>query len=587
MKTLSAEQTERFLAYLEGNLPETERRQVETDLKEDSALAEAFVALSQEEAILSDWAASSRVIVSLDEAAFGEGEQPGDGSYNHVSTSTSTKPASPHPAWALAAAACVVAGFSLWWGLRQQSAIQRYVATHTTPTGEMADNPWAVSAESPTSPPANDGLAALLVNDAGASFAPSEAPDGVQFRSGSYHLEQGAAHLRFVNGVDLVFRAPTRFRVETPFRIALQEGSMRAMVPDSGHGFTIAAPDFDFEDLGTEFGVSVDPTEGRSSLHVFEGEVKVNRAHTQESVRSVHLGESITARQGSLTNGSDVAADSFPTPQSIGFDRWQLWSQSLRQDPDVFLYYPFERDPSDPTTESIMANSARHGDPLPARVEGARWVTGRWPGKEALLFDRDGDFVEFGLPEPLGSFTMAFWIKIDRLDYELSAVMDSNDWEPGDLHLQVARRDRAFRFGAFDRTSPVRQTGAETPLGVWALFSVVCDREAGTATTYVNGELTSSCELGPEVVIRPGTVRLGDWLRRPDWDSTPKRGLRGRIDEVIMWQRPLSTEELEKVIEAGRPEILWPLPAPPSLSHGPDSPDKPTTPFSTASSSNS
>ena len=43
---------------------------------------------------------------------------------------------------------------------------------------------------------------------------------------------------------------------------------------------------------------------------------------------------------------------------------------------------------------------------LDGRIAGARWVTGRWPGKQALLFDRDGDHVKVEIPGEFRQMTL-------------------------------------------------------------------------------------------------------------------------------------------------------------------------------------
>ena len=55
---------------------------------------------------------------------------------------------------------------------------------------------------------------------------------------------------------------------------------------------------------------------------------------------------------------------------------------------------------------------------------GRRWVSGRWAGKGALLFDRDEDFVGLNIEGEHEELTLSFWVKVDRLDYEYNALMN-------------------------------------------------------------------------------------------------------------------------------------------------------------------
>ena len=86
------------------------------------------------------------------------------------------------------------------------------------------------SEEKPASDPAELVLA-LLVNEAGATFADGKAPDAVRFEKGSYQLEEGAVHLRFTNGADVVIKAPAAFDIDDGFHVRWHRGDMRATVP--------------------------------------------------------------------------------------------------------------------------------------------------------------------------------------------------------------------------------------------------------------------------------------------------------------------------------------------------------------------
>ena len=55
--------------------------------------------------------------------------------------------------------------------------------------------------------------------------------------------------------------------------------------------------------------------------------------------------------------------------------------------------------------------------------------------------------------------------------------------------------------------------------------------------------------------MRPGACRIGNWLPAPGWGHS-NRSLRGRIDELAIWNRALTEEEVHKRVEAGRPGLL-------------------------------
>ena len=91
--------------------------------------------------------------------------------------------------WAVAFVAAVVAVVA---------ALRPGTSPHREMTPEVANN----------KPAARDSIAALLVDEAGAKFAPGRGPDGVRFGPGEYELLTGVVHLRFAQGADMVLASP-------------------------------------------------------------------------------------------------------------------------------------------------------------------------------------------------------------------------------------------------------------------------------------------------------------------------------------------------------------------------------------------
>ena len=184
------------------------------------------------------------------------------------------------------------------------------------------------------------------------------------------------------------------------------------------------------------------------------------------------------------------------------------------------------------------------------------WVSGRWPGKDALLFDRLSDFAELEIPGEFAELTVAVWVSIDRLDHTFNAIFDSNGWESGDFHQQVQRSGFPYvdiRDGAVHGSG--KGFGSAIPIGQWSHLAAVLSLRAQTARVYVNGSLSYERPLQKDATLRPGLCRIGNWLPRGDYE--PVRALSGRMDELAIWNRALSQKELETQVERGRPDYLW------------------------------
>ena len=413
--------------------------------------------------------------------------------------------------------------------------------------------PQRVEETAPKPAQVSSQFTARLVNEAGAVFADPRSPGDAGFGRGTYELKEGMLHLRFASGADLVIEAPARFELVDAMRARVHWGQVRSIVPPTAKGFTIATEGVDFEDMGTEFGLRVERGTGASAMHVFEGQVNVRKPGSGAVLESVEGGGSVAYRHGVSEPPGALQPGEFIAPGSIGFQRWKSRSEESLSDPALIAFFPFVRDPLEP---AMLRNLASAGGMASGTIHGAHWVSGRWPGKDALLFDRLSDFAEMEIPGGFDELTVAVWIAIDRLDNTFNALFDSNGWESGDFHLQVQRNGFPYvdvRDGAVHGSG--KGFGSAMPMGQWSHVAAVLSLRARTARVYVNGNLSYERPLQKEATLRPGRCRIGNWLPRGDYE--PVRAFSGRMDELAIWNRALSQKELQIQVERGRPDYLW------------------------------
>ncbi len=182
-------------------------------------------------------------------------------------------------------------------------------------------------------------------------------------------------------------------------------------------------------------------------------------------------------------------------------------------------------------------------------------MTGRWPEKRALLFDRPGDAVEIDIPGELPQFTISLWVNIDRFDHALTPIFNSAGWEEGDFHLQFSRSRGTIFAAVFPETLKSTST-AEVRVGRWIHLAAVVDTENGFASTWVDGRLAVRSALSDDAVSRPGFCRLGAWHSEDKTRRGRDREFRGRIDELILWRRVLNEDEIHRLFTKGRPGRL-------------------------------
>ena len=390
---------------------------------------------------------------------------------------------------------------------------------------------------------------ASLLDEANAVFT-TELPEGRAMEARHYSLTSGMVTIQFRNGVKMTVRGPAEFEIVNEFRVILSRGQARAFAPETGYGFTIETPEADIVDLGTEFGVSVDPESGESQVQVFDGRVDVKERKGKAALASLEFGEAARIHRGSVESISAPGPETFPTPTDLAVARWQRLDRDLRNDEDVLIYYTFDRNPDN---ELILTDESEHSESINGKIVGARWVTGRWNGKGALLFDQPGDCVEIDIPGELPQFTFSFWLNVDRLDYGLIPIINSAGWEEGDFHLQYSRSQGTV-FAAVYPSSLKSAPASLLPTGKWVHLVAVVDIEARTASTWINARLAVQSQLPEEAVSRPALCRLGAWK---DEDITKRlrrdREFKGRIDEVVLWRRALTKKEIRRLAARGRP----------------------------------
>ncbi|WP_404309031.1 LamG-like jellyroll fold domain-containing protein [Neorhodopirellula lusitana] len=411
-------------------------------------------------------------------------------------------------------------------------------------------------------------VTAMLVDEAGAKFAGDRSTDDVVFNPGDYELLEGTVHLRFASGADLVLQAPAKLRIDDKLHTRLAFGAVRAIVPPSAIGFTVATTDVNFEDVGTEFGLSVSKKTGESTMQVFDGQVNVRESKSNDLMKSVHEGGWVRYADGKSKQGDEPDASQFPSPGEIGFLRWKSIQQQHVDDPSLIGWFPFTKQADQQTLVNAVASS-----PVTSgRISGPRWVSGRWDGKDALLFDRDTDFVEFEIPGKYQELTIAVWMQVDRLDREMISICNSNEGDDGDLHFQMNRYGLP-RGGimAAPRES-FEWVGNPVPVGKWVHVVSVTSLTQRRSDIYINGKRVMKSELAEgDYPIEPGVCRLGNWLSFGQYLGRPARVLNGRMDEVAIWSRALKDDEISKLVDEGRPSLVWssenpalehPLPSP-------------------------
>lgn len=116
-------------------------------------------------------------------------------------------------------------------------------------------------------------------------------------------LLSGFVALRFDDGAEVLVEGPAEFTPLSAEKMLLHRGKVYAHVPNKAIGFAIDTPESSIVDLGTDFGVVVDPAAG-SEVHVYEGKVNLVAGLAdqpkQSEILQKHEARKVDADDGSI-----------------------------------------------------------------------------------------------------------------------------------------------------------------------------------------------------------------------------------------------------------------------------------------------
>ena len=382
-------------------------------------------------------------------------------------------------------------------------------------------------------------------------------------------LKSGLLELTYDTGAKVILQGPVAYQVESPSGGYLSLGKLTAKLEKKsevrGQGsesanqkseiidqkFAVRTPTAVVTDLGTEFGVEVENT-GRTTSHVFRGSVQMETVvgeGQRTNSRILYAGQAaqtgkssdntlLTLQPVTVDPSTFVRADRIPkrveSPNLKPLRRWQTYRDRLCRDPSLLAYYDFQRNTDSPR---VLFNVAANADgSLDGTIQGARWTSGRMPGKQALLFNGSNDCVRINVPQRTENLTLAAWVCFYSEAESLAhSLLMSTDWlKPGQIHWLVAK-DGHIGFSSMSATdvcdTPPSIIG-DGQLNRWVHLACAYDRAARKDAVLPRRSACRGARISHDrgVPHRPGvdrTVGLCDLPRRGQQPSESAR-LHGR-----------------------------------------------------------
>jgi hypothetical protein len=417
----------------------------------------------------------------------------------------------------------------------------------------------------------------------------------------------GLAEITYDTGAQVLLQGPVTYQVDSSRSGFLSVGKLAARIEKKAASgrksnpisypplFAVRTPTAVVTDLGTEFGVEVREN-GETSSHVFRGSVQLQRTGVAEGKESpnntiiLHANEAacVKVQNGGKQNNGETSSiatgakenelailrtefntTAFVLPDQLHqyaeeqklkpFQRWQAYSQQLRKDPALVAYYTFELSPDAST--SILPNLSAAGHALDGHVVSGDWVDGRFPNKLAVYFHGSNSGDRIVLPstdrfEFAGAFSLAIWFNASSMRGGGASLITKgeNSWRfqhtVAEGWLSFDTNDANATFGT--RKYYQQTTGHTNAVdNRWHLAIAVYKPHGNMAKqqVYVDGHLDAESTVNT-IPQEQSTSPI--WLGANS--ELEGRELSGRIDEVAIFSRALSAEEVAAMFRAGNPE---------------------------------
>lgn len=193
-----------------------------------------------------------------------------------------------------------------------------------------------------------------------------------------------------------------------------------------------------------------------------------------------------------------------------------------------------------------------YGDP--------NWVTGK-VGPYALDFDGDGDYIE--IPDdafltPASQISIAFWLYNrggQNAGIYKYASCPSEEYSPGDSRaylVSVIDDTATVRFRVFSAVSTSDMIESNNTIGLNQWHHIAATFNEGAAAIYIDGQPDNSAALSVSSIMNDAQpLIIGGYWSYCGADQFVN-ALNGQIDDVRIYNRPLSESEIQQLYEMGQ-----------------------------------
>ncbi len=420
--------------------------------------------------------------------------------------------------------------------------------------------------------------------------SPKPPLEGEKLGVRTLRLLAGRATLSLFNGVELFVEGPAEIELVTLDNVSLHRGKIRARVPQGAEGFSVSGPGLLVVDLGTEFSLNVNPG-GVSQGKVFAGKVAaalLNADGNPSRTREFHQGQLFEINTSNGQIDTITESEPFATPPNFVPPPLNVGPSYVAE---VFGSRPWSYWRFESQKDSAISNEIA-GRPL-LRATGPIHLNGNAGTGRSAQFsaDQTGQFLAMdGLWQPprTPGFAVEFWFQSNSVSHSsllsLVAPKDTNHHyfllettcrqrtamrHPPDLIRLLYRwptgRDGGVNLYSTNPYLPYRWHHLVGQLNKDQM-EVILDGEylSGPIMTpldnaklsrdrRVDGETLTLKSVIETVSSKPCQLVLGRLSTVPQHTIGTSRPFAGQIDEVAIYERPLTIEEIRRHIQAKPP----------------------------------
>ena len=412
---------------------------------------------------------------------------------------------------------------------------------------------------------------AVVIQLAGVEWEPGDRmrpSEGDLLAAGRLVLRSGRMTLGLLSGVTLTLEGPADLELLSIDRVHCRRGKLRTRVPRGAEGFIVSTPGSAVVDLGTEFGLNV-AVDGKAHLMVFKGEAEAAVLNAAGApVRSQQVAE---RRAFEIDPGSGQIEETEARP--VDFVAPPILAHSpLRLDASYreavlaagpWAYWRFEA-----IDDGAVADEVAGRPPL--RATGPVKLLGAGGHNRCLEFGPDEaeqSLAMDGFWEPPSDpgYAVELWALPARIGHAALASLivpgpPAEDYKHLFL-VELTANDRQSLLSPglfrFLHRWPPGDSGGDN------LFSarhyvpnrwhhLVAQRSGGRLELYVDGVPTQPVSPQSASASEPCRLLLGRLKPIPRLSGrVHSRPFVGLIDELALYNRPLSAEEVRGHYERG------------------------------------